>query len=43
VAIAHQMWFGQGEPSPVIRLTIHYSGGQTIITQLRVALAAGWG
>lgn len=39
-----QMWFGEGDaPPPQIRLTIHYQDGQTLVTHLRVGLAAGWG
>jgi hypothetical protein len=43
VIVSHQMWFGAGNARPLIRLTIHYANGQTLITQLRVGLAAGWG
>ena len=44
VIVSHQMWFGDGNArSPLIRLAIHYTNGQTTITQLRVGLAAGWG
>jgi hypothetical protein len=44
VTISHQMWFGQTDArSPLIRVTIHYADGQTVITQLRVGLSAGWG
>jgi hypothetical protein len=39
-----QMWFGDGNTPPaLVRLTIHYADGQTLITQLRVGLATGWG
>jgi hypothetical protein len=43
VTVTHRMWFGEGDPSAVVRLAIQHRGGQTIITQLRVPLAAGWG
>lgn len=44
VIVGHQMWFGEGNArSPLIRLTVHYPDGRTIITQRRVGLAAGWG
>lgn len=44
VLVGHQMWFGEGNArSPLIRLTIRYASGQTIITQRRVGLATGWG
>ncbi|HEX3802738.1 MAG TPA: hypothetical protein VHV75_07875 [Solirubrobacteraceae bacterium] len=41
---SRQMWFGEGDAQPpLIRLTIHYADGRTVVTQLRVGLAAGWG
>jgi hypothetical protein len=43
VTVAHQMWFGEHQPSPAVRLTIHYRAGQTVVTQLRVPLSPGWG
>ncbi len=44
VVVSHQMWFGEGNARPpLIRLTIRYANGQTLITQLRVGLEAGWG
>jgi hypothetical protein len=44
VIVGHQMWFGEGNArSPLIKLTVRYPDGQTIITQRRVGLAAGWG
>jgi hypothetical protein len=44
VTISNQMWFGQTNArSPLIRVTIHYANGETVITQLRVGLSAGWG
>jgi hypothetical protein len=44
VVVRRQMWFGEGNArSPLIRLTVHYPDGQTIITQRRVGLATGWG
>ena len=44
VTISHQMWFGQtNAQAPEVRVTVHYADGQTVITQLRVGLSAGWG
>ena len=44
VVVRPQMWFGEGNAqAPLIRLTVRYPDGQTIITQRRVGLAAGWG
>jgi hypothetical protein len=44
VVISNQMWFGQtNAQSPLIRVTIHYADGRTLITYLRVGLSAGWG
>ena len=39
-----EMWFGDGDTPPaLVRLTIHYTDGRIVVTQLRVALATGWG
>jgi hypothetical protein len=43
VRVAHQMWFGEHQPRPAVRLTIHYRAGQTVVTRLRVPLSPGWG
>jgi hypothetical protein len=44
VVVRPQMWFGEGNArAPLIKLTVHYSDGQTILTQRRVGLATGWG
>lgn len=38
-----KMWFGEGEPSARVQLTIRYGSGQIVVTHLRVSLNAGWG
>lgn len=43
VPAQHGMWFGDGDPSALVRLTIHEASGRTLTTRLRVTLAAGWG
>jgi hypothetical protein len=44
VTTSRQMWFGRTNArAPLIRVTIHYADGRTLITQLRVGLSAGWG
>lgn len=44
VSVSHQMWYGESNArSPLIELTIRTSTGKTLITRLRVGLAAGWG
>jgi hypothetical protein len=44
VIVRHQMRFGEDNArSPLIRLTIRYASGQTIITERRVGWATGWG
>jgi hypothetical protein len=44
VRTSREMWFGRTNArAPLIRVTIHYADGRTLITQLRVGLSAGWG
>lgn len=38
-----RLWFGRNQPSPPVRLRIHYSDGTAVITRLRVPLDTGWG
>lgn len=41
--VGRSMWYGDGNPLPLVKVLVDYGHGRLVVTQLRVPLNAGWG